>query len=175
MPNPNSIVLAATAEAKGLKSVLVGGNAVDPYGYHRTTFDVDLLVREKDSARWVSFFERHGYKIFQQTGNFIRLHLADDPAGALPVDLMLVDDATFRQIHSESCHREIGKGIRPAIREGSGSFDLRRFDSLPAAAGLTVTEAFRLSIEHALALLPSLSKDASFRIRPTNPERFSLR
>jgi hypothetical protein len=60
------------------------------------------------------------------------------------------------------------------VREGGGTFDLPRFDSLPAAAGLTVTEAFRLSIEHALALLPALSKDASFRMRPTNPERFSL-
>jgi len=115
MANPNSIVLAATAEKKGLKSVLVGGNAVNLYGYHRTTFDVDLLVREKDSAKWVSFFERHGYKIFQQTSNFTRLNFADDPAGALPVDLMLADDDTFRKIHAESRYREIGKDIRLAI------------------------------------------------------------
>jgi hypothetical protein len=47
MPNPNSIVLAATAEAKRLKSVLVGGNAVNLYGYHRTTFaqSVESAVR----------------------------------------------------------------------------------------------------------------------------------
>jgi hypothetical protein len=31
-----------------------------------------------------------------------------------------------------------------------------QFDSLPAAAGLNNTEAFRLSIQHALALLPAM-------------------
>lgn len=54
--------------------------------------------------------------------------------------------------------------------------DLPDFDSLPATAGLDNIEAFRLSIRHALTLLPAmLAKDGSFATVATNPERFSLR
>jgi hypothetical protein len=115
MASPDTIALIGTAEAEGLQSILVGGNAVNLYGYHRTTFDVDLLVREDVATKWVSFFERHGYEILQQTHNFIRLRLANDPAGALPVDLMLADQQTFNNILGESTRRQIAGGIRLAI------------------------------------------------------------
>ena len=49
MPGPDSISLAASAGAEGLDSLLVGGNAIDLLAYSRTTFDVDLLVREPDA------------------------------------------------------------------------------------------------------------------------------
>jgi hypothetical protein len=52
--------------------------------------------------------------------------------------------------------------------------DLPQFDSLPAAAGLNNTEAFQLSIQHALALRPKVFAE-NFITRPDNAERFSLR
>jgi hypothetical protein len=55
MPNPDTIALAALAEAEGLETVLVGGNAVNLHAYSRTTFDVDLLVRDQDAERFVIF------------------------------------------------------------------------------------------------------------------------
>jgi hypothetical protein len=73
MANPDSIALAASAEADGLESVLVGGNAVNLHAYLRTTFDVHLLVRESESERWLSFFEQHGYIVFHQTRRFYPL------------------------------------------------------------------------------------------------------
>ena len=79
MAAPDSIALAGAAESEGLESVLVGGNAVNLYAYRRTTFDVDLLVRETDSGRWLTFFEQRGYRIFHRTANFIRLHFANEP------------------------------------------------------------------------------------------------
>jgi hypothetical protein len=54
MANPDSIALAADAETEGHKAVLVGENAVNLHSDYRTTFDVDLLVREADSERWLS-------------------------------------------------------------------------------------------------------------------------
>src|SRR5947208_126889 len=42
------------------------------------------------------------------------------------------------------------------VREDAEMLDLPEFDSLPATAGLNNTEAFQLSIRHALALLPAL-------------------
>jgi hypothetical protein len=53
--NPDTIALAARAETEGLEAVLVGGNAVNLHAYSRTTFDVDLLVREADAERWLVF------------------------------------------------------------------------------------------------------------------------
>ena len=53
---------------------------------------------------------------------------------------------------------------------------LPEFDSLPAIASLDNAEAFRLSIQHALALLPIvLARTGNVVARPENPERFSLR
>jgi hypothetical protein len=49
------------------------------------------------------------------------------------------------------------------------------FDSMPAAAGLNNVEAFRLSLRHALTLLPLLSKKQLATWDPADePERFSL-
>jgi hypothetical protein len=115
MANPDSIALAASAETEGLEAVLVGGNAVNLHSYFRTTFDVDLLVRETDCERWLSYFQRHGYAPFHRTANFIRLRFAADPAGALPVDLMLADPQTFARIQGDSRRCDIGNGLSLAI------------------------------------------------------------
>ena len=115
MANPDTIALAAKAETEGLEGVLVGGNAVNLHAYFRTTFDVDLLVREEDADRWLAFFKARGYAISQRTANFIRLRFGADPAGALPLDLMLVNECTFRKIQSESRRCEIGNDLTLAI------------------------------------------------------------
>ena len=111
MPNPDTIALAARAEANGLEAVLVGGNAVNLHAYFRTTFDVDLLIPEHSAERWLSFFQNQGYEIFYRTPNFIRLRFAGDPTGALPVDLMLSEEDTFRKIQRETLRCEVGNGI----------------------------------------------------------------
>jgi hypothetical protein len=113
--NPDSIVLAASAQSEGLDAVLVGGNAVNLHSYSRTTFDVDLLVRESDCDRWLSYFQNHGYEPFHRTVNFVRLRFVADPAKALPVDLMLADSATFAAIEGSSRRCDLGNGLSLAI------------------------------------------------------------
>lgn len=62
------------------------------------------------------------------------------------------------------------------VREEAGHFVLPEFESLPAAAGLDNLAAFRLSIRHALALLPAIwAKGVDDQVRRDNPERFSIR
>jgi hypothetical protein len=102
MAEADPFALAAAAEAEDLQSLLVGGNAVNLYGYRRATFDVDLLVREEQCERWIEFFERHGFRVYHRTANFVRLHFATDPQKVLPVDLMLADEETFRKLQRDS-------------------------------------------------------------------------
>lgn len=115
MANPDTIALAAKAEAEGLGAVLVGGNAVNLHAYSRTTFDVDLLVREEDAERWLAFFMARGYAISRRTSNFIRLRFEADPTAALPLDLMLVNTETYSKIQSKSLRRDIGNDLTLAI------------------------------------------------------------
>lgn len=62
----------------------------------------------------------------------------------------------------------------PPANDGA-PLNLPVFDSHPATAGLNNTEAFQLSVRHALAMLPGLlSQDLKSR-ECSNPERFSLR
>lgn len=49
------------------------------------------------------------------------------------------------------------------------------FDSLPANDGLSTAEAFRLSLKHALALLPRMLAEREQAGSEDSPERFSLR
>jgi hypothetical protein len=59
--------------------------------------------------------------------------------------------------------------------EGTGDLALPEFHTLPAAAGLSNTDAFRLSLRHALALWPRLySQHRISVIDQRVPERFSL-
>ncbi|HSH37354.1 MAG TPA: hypothetical protein VK993_01100 [Chthoniobacterales bacterium] len=111
MAAPDTIVLAARGAEEGLDAVLVGGNAVNLHAYSRTTFDVDLLVPEHQAEGWLAFFERHGYAVFHRTPNFIRARLVDDPAGALPLDLMLADAETFSKIQQGSLPCDLGDGL----------------------------------------------------------------
>lgn len=115
MPRPDTIALAALAGAEGLDAILVGGNAVNLHAYFRTTFDVDLLVRELDAERWLAFFKKRGYTISRRTPNFIRLRFAADPSAALPVDLMLVNNETVSKVRLESLPRDLGNDLTLAI------------------------------------------------------------
>jgi hypothetical protein len=64
---------------------------------------------------------------------------------------------------------------RSRVREDGASFVLPRFDSVPATAGLSNVEAFRLSIRHALALLPAmLAQGMETRPGTDYPDRFSI-
>lgn len=76
---------------------------------------------------------------------------------------------------AKTSEKSSGKPGENRIREDTTAFVLPRFDSLPATAGLSNTEAFQLSIRHALALLPAmLAKGIDERPDRDYPDRFSI-
>ena len=79
---------------------MIGGLAVNHYGYARETSDVDFFVSQNDRAGWIRLLEEFGYTNYNDGGNFIQFN---PPAqNAWPVDLMLVQEKTFGPILSSS-------------------------------------------------------------------------
>lgn len=81
--------------------------------------------------------------------------------------------SVMRPTQSERESSEHSKKNR--VRETADLPRFPNFDSLPAAAGLTNVEAFRLSQRHALALLPAVLRAQSVYLDRAVAERFSVR
>src|SRR6478672_10001749 len=89
--------LEAEAGKRGLEFVVIGGLAVNVYGYSRDTADTDLLISDTARADWHKFFAELGYVVFAEQGPFTQLKPPKE--GAWPVDLMIVKERTFRQFY----------------------------------------------------------------------------
>jgi hypothetical protein len=108
---PPSDIFAAVAEAsvsQGLPVLVIGGHAVNAYGYVRTTLDADFLVCADDLPAWRMVFESFGYRWRGQTDAFAKLDPPDTESPALPVDIMLVSRETFLKLMDGQRELEFG-------------------------------------------------------------------
>lgn len=96
------------AVKNSLPYVLIGGHAVNSYGFSRQTGDLDVMAKIDDKPAWRKFFISLGYQIFHETDAFLQL----SPSASLvwPVDIMFVDKATIEGVLAESCQAEIEPG-----------------------------------------------------------------
>jgi hypothetical protein len=78
---------------RNLPFLVIGGHAVNLYGYSRETADLDFLVCSDDRPSWITLFADIGYNIFSDAANFVQF--APQREAAWPVDLMFVRPATF--------------------------------------------------------------------------------
>ena len=85
--------LAGLSAAQGIDFIVCGGHAVNAYQVIRKTGDVDVVVRERDLRRWRDQLVALGYSVFHEDPAF--LQLSPPTAAGWPVDLLVVDDATF--------------------------------------------------------------------------------
>ena len=86
--------------ARNLQFLVIGGLAVNLYGYSRDTADLDLLICAGQRESWLDLFSQLGYSIYRDGGNFIQL--ASEQQTAWPVDLMLVQEKTFAPMFAAS-------------------------------------------------------------------------
>ena len=93
--------IAEAVEREGLAVLVIGGHAVNAYGYTRTTLDVDFLVAVESFPEWRRVFESAGYRWAGQTETFARLDPPGTDPPSLPVDVMLVSSETFSKLHAE--------------------------------------------------------------------------
>jgi hypothetical protein len=96
--------LVKDAQEQGLAFLVIGGHAINAYGYARTTLDLDFLVAEDDFDRWRDHLLAQGYKNVRRGPSFG--HFRGD--NLYPVDLQVVDRSTFETINSRRQMRSGG-------------------------------------------------------------------
>ena len=79
--------------------LVIGGHAVIALGHVRATFDYDFLTGESHRHELNAVFEDLGYTLFAASGPFVQWTA---PPGLPPVDIMVVDDATFGKLEATS-------------------------------------------------------------------------
>ena len=92
--------MITVSKEQQLDFLVVGGHAVNAYGYARETADADFLVRKEDRVRWQSCYESIGYTVYRDAPAFLQLSAPE--GSAWPVDLMFVSEPTFRPMLSAS-------------------------------------------------------------------------
>lgn len=90
----------AEARSRDLRFLVIGGLAVNFYGYSRDTADLDLLIQRDQQAAWRELFSRLGYTLDHDAETFVQL--APPRSGEWPVDLMLVREPTFSPMLADS-------------------------------------------------------------------------
>jgi len=100
------------AARRKLRSLVIGGLAVNHYGYSRDTSDLDFFISQSDRAEWMKLLHDFGYASHNDGGNFIQYN---PPAqNAWPVDLMIVQEKTFSPILAASRDADLF-GVRTRV------------------------------------------------------------
>lgn len=59
-------LLVDFSSQRQLPFLVIGGHAVNAYGYSRETADLDILVNKADRDQWLSWFHSLNYTIYRQ-------------------------------------------------------------------------------------------------------------
>jgi hypothetical protein len=85
--------IAGMALQSHLEFIVCGGFAVNAYQVIRKTGDIDLVIRDSEAESWKERLLSLGYSVFHDAGAFLQLRPGSP--SSWPVDLIVVDDATF--------------------------------------------------------------------------------
>lgn len=94
-------ILNRFSQERNLPFLLIGGLAVNLYGYSRDTHDVDLLVQKVQRLEWQRFLFSLGYSLFREEENFSQF-AAEKPPASWPLDLMHVNEQTLAKMVAAS-------------------------------------------------------------------------
>lgn len=97
-----SIRLGSDAQTAGLPHLIIGGNAVIHYGVARFTRDVDFLVPEFSAVAWRDHLENSGYECYHAAGPFMQFEAKSGNSNLVPIDLMIVNAATWEKLLTAS-------------------------------------------------------------------------
>ena len=125
--------------------LLIGGMAVNYYGYSRSTMDIDFMAAADDVDMLVLQLKKQGFINIERLDNVVFLSQENSP---LRVDLLRVDAGTMGKMHEKAGRAEM-YGLSfpvPALEDLMAmklfalkeNWDLRVHKDLPDIAQLTV-------------------------------------
>lgn len=107
MSNDDYLIrVAEAAEKDGLEYLVIGGHAVNIYGYSRTTADIDFLILTSSLEPWKVTLGKLGYRSIHETKAFAQFE--SDNEDSMDLDLMLVDQSTYSKLLAASELRDYG-------------------------------------------------------------------
>ena len=86
-------VVGERLPAAGIEFLMIGGHAVNHYGYSRATIDVDFMIASSDIEAVRSVMSAAGFSNISQSENVI---FFNNPAIPYRVDFLHVDEATLK-------------------------------------------------------------------------------
>ncbi len=92
--------IATETRKRHLPFLIIGGHAINLYGFARETADVDFLICADNRTAWLELLTKLGYRVFSDGGSFVQL--SSDQQSAWPLDLMLVQKKTFQPMLADS-------------------------------------------------------------------------
>ena len=105
--------LARISREHNLPLLVIGGHAVNAYGYNRTTLDVDFVIAMESFSKWRPALESLGYRWIGQTETFARLQPPTMNPPLFPIDVMFVSPETFAKLEAEKVELEFGDARLP--------------------------------------------------------------
>lgn len=100
------VIIARAAQGYGIPFLLAGGHAVITHGFARSTFDLDLIAKQSDREKWLQLASSAGYELYHESPAFLQFNAAAE--GSFPLDLMLVNDATFAKMQAAAVPSPLG-------------------------------------------------------------------
>ena len=94
--------VAAAAKRRKARILVIGGHAINAYGYTRTTVDFDFVIEKAALPVWRDELEASGYRWRGETRAFAQFSAPDGENPPFSIDLMLVDEGTFQKLWAES-------------------------------------------------------------------------
>jgi predicted nucleotidyltransferase len=83
-------------EEQKLEFMVIGGHAVNAYGYSRTTLDLDILVPKPAIEIWKAHVLSLGFTVHYEASNFFQCTPPNE--SSWPLDFMLVTEETFAKL-----------------------------------------------------------------------------
>jgi len=96
--------LVSDLEASGIETLLVGGMAVNHYGYTRNTLDVDFMIASSALDRVKETFVAKGYTNVAEHASVLFLN---KPGSSLRIDFLKVDSATVMHLREQAVDIEL--------------------------------------------------------------------
>ena len=91
--------LTSWFDKENINYALIGGFALQAYGYVRSTRDIDFLILEKNQDLVISHLEQIGFKTLHLSSGYSN-HL--HPIDSLRIDFVYVDELTGSKIFTET-------------------------------------------------------------------------